>query len=115
MGRARPGLGVTAAAMLAAVSTANPAPGAPAPGPRVHTILVDKMKFGSVPAGMKVGDTILWVNRDLFRHSASAADRSFDVDLPPGKRVTTRLTRAGAILFTCKYHPGMKGQLEVKR
>jgi plastocyanin len=82
---------------------------------KTYTVTMDKMKFGAVPAGLRVGDTIIWVNNDMFRHTATARDNSFNVDLPPGARGTTRLTRAGAIAFYCRYHPGMTGRLAIAR
>ena len=91
---------------------------APAPAeaaPKIHVIAIEQMKFGAVPPGLRVGDTIQWVNRDIFRHTATARDGSFNVDLPPGARGTTKLTRAGAIAFYCKYHPGMTGRLAVAK
>jgi plastocyanin len=60
-----------------------------------------------------VRDTIRWVNRDMFQHSATAKDGSFDVDLPPGTSGSARLTRAGTIQYYCRYHPGMAGRLDV--
>ena len=86
-----------------------------AAAPQTHVIAMDKMKFGAVPANIRKGDTILWVNRDMLRHTATAANKSFDVDLPPKtqKRMTVRAS--GAIPFKCKYHPGMRGMLRVAR
>ena len=81
--------------------------------PQVHTIVLDKMKFGPVPAHVRAGDTILWINRDLFRHSATAANKSFDVDLPPHSQVRMTVKASGTIPFVCKYHPGMRGTLQV--
>ena len=81
--------------------------------PQIHVIVLDKMKFGTVPASVRAGDTILWVNRDLFRHSATAANKSFDVDLPPHAQVRMTVRASGTIAFTCKYHPGMRGTLRV--
>lgn len=78
------------------------------------TVNVDKLAFGAVPTNLRVGDSILWVNRDLFRHSATGKGY-FDVDLPAGARRRMLLTKAGAFPFTCKYHPGMKGVLKVSR
>jgi plastocyanin len=60
------------------------------------------------------GDVITWDNRDILRHSATASDHSFDADLPPGAKARTVLTRSGAISFVCRYHPGMRGVLQVK-
>lgn len=84
-----------------------------APAPRVHSIVIDKMKFGAVPPNLRVGDTILWVNKDLFRHTATARNGSFNVDLPAGKSARTVLSRSGTIAFYCIYHPGMTGTLTV--
>ena len=89
-------------------------PNAPAAAaPRTYAVVIDKLKFGAVPVSLRVGDSILWTNRDIFRHSATAADHSFDVDLPPGAKATTLLRKAGTIPFVCKYHPAMRGVLHV--
>lgn len=101
---------VFAGALIAAATIASPA-GAKGLA-HTATIAVDKLAFGSIPANLRVGDSILWVNRDIFRHSATAKGH-FDVDLPAGARRRTLLTKAGTFPFTCKYHPGMKGVLKV--
>lgn len=89
------------------------APAAAAPS-HTYTVVIEKMKFGPVPVGLHKGDTIVWVNRDFLRHSATATDHSFDVDLQPNKMGKTLLTKTGNIAFTCRYHPGMRGVLQVK-
>ena len=103
---------IAAAALLAMILPA----GAPAAGGTSHsyTIVIDKMKFGPTPAVLHRGDTILWLNRDLFRHSATAANRSFDVDLPAGQSARMVVKSTGALAFSCKYHPGMRGVLRVR-
>lgn len=80
---------------------------------RTYTIIMDKMKFGPSPAGLRVGDTILWVNRDAFRHTATAGNGVFDVDLSPGASGRTVLRTAGVIPYVCRFHPGMTGVLTV--
>ena len=93
--------------------------GAPAgsSGPaQLCTIVLDKMKFGPVPAKLHQGDAIIWVNRDILRHSATATDHhSFDVDLPPGAKKKMVLTKTGTFPFICRYHPGMRGTLTVEK
>ena len=79
-----------------------------------YTVVIDKMKFGPLPSGLAKGDSITWVNRDFLRHTATAADHSFDVDLMPGKAQRIVVTKSGTIPFACRYHPGMKGALQVK-
>jgi plastocyanin len=88
--------------------------GEAAAAPREHVVVIDKMKFGALPAGLRQGDVILWVNRDMFRHTATAANHSFDVDLPAGAKARATLKSKGAIAFVCRFHPGMRGVLQVK-
>ena len=102
---------IAAPAVLLALALAPAAVAAP----KTHTVVIDKMKFGPAPAGVRVGDTILWVNKDLFRHTATARDKSFNIDLPAGKSGRTRVTKAGALPFYCVYHPGMKGVLKAAK
>lgn len=78
-----------------------------------YVVVVDKMAFGALPAELHVGDTIIWKNDDLFRHTATAQDGSFDVDLPVQSEVVMPLTVAGQWDFICKFHPGMTGTLVV--
>ena len=101
---------VLAGAALTACLVPAPA-GAKAP-PHTAIIVIDKLAFGTLPAKLRVGDTVVWVNRDIFRHSATATGH-FDVDLPPHAQRRMLLTKAGSFAFNCKYHPGMRGVLQV--
>jgi plastocyanin len=100
-------LGPAAALLLLIVPPA-------AAAPRTHVVVMEKMKFGPLPA-VKAGDTILWVNKDVFRHTATAQDGSFNIDLPAGAKGKTVIRKAGAIPFVCKYHPGMRAVLKVSK
>ena len=102
---------LTISVMLGTLTVANAAPAAPKP--KVHTIVMNKMAYGPSPATVRTGDIILWVNNDLFRHTATARDISFNVDLAAGKSARTVVRKAGMIAYFCRYHPGMKGQLAV--
>jgi plastocyanin len=90
-------------------------PGRAAPAARTHVIRMNKMAFGPVPKTVRVGDTIVWVNDDFLRHTATARNRAFDVDLKPGAQARVVLKKPGEIAFYCRYHPGMKGRLVVAR
>ena len=81
--------------------------------PRTHTIVVEKMKFGPAPTGVRVGDTVTWVNRDIFRHSATARNHAFDVDLPPGGTGTTVMQTLGTFDYFCRFHVAMTAQILV--
>jgi plastocyanin len=104
---------LTLSATLGTLSLAYSTPAEAAP--KVHTIVMNKMVFGPVPTGIKVGDVILWLNKDLFRHTATARDKSFDVDLAAGKSARTVVRKPGLIGYFCRFHPGMKGQLAVAK
>lgn len=88
---------------------------AAAAAPRTHRIEILNMRFGTAPADIKAGDTIVWVNHDLVPHTATARNRSFDVVVPAHGSATTVVRQAGAISFYCRYHPGMHGNLVVAR
>jgi len=79
----------------------------------VHTIVIDKMKFGPVPAGIRSGDTVIWVNRDFLKHTATARDKAWDVMILPNAKKSVVLKAAGSIEYYCKFHPNMIGQITV--
>lgn len=110
-------LAVLAGAALVAVPASAPAakPAAKAATrPAIYTVTLQDMKFGATPAAIHVGDTIEWVNNDIFVHSATAKDKSFDVELKPKAHLWTTFHAAGTYAFICRYHPGMTGTLVVR-
>jgi hypothetical protein len=60
-------------------SLASPLWGA---NPQVHRIGIGKLAFGPAPDGLHVNDIVEWSNSDTLRHTATATDGSFDIDLP---------------------------------
>ena len=102
---------VALAASLACFASA--APSGAQPRPREITIVMDNMNFGRLPSDAKVGDVIVWDNRDTVQHTATARDGSFDVRLQPGKRGRTVLRKDGNIAIYCIYHPMMRATLRV--
>jgi plastocyanin len=79
-----------------------------------YVITMSNMKFGPPPAHLHVGDTIVWKNGDIFRHTATVKG-AFDVDLPAGKSGTVTLKSAGVLDVTCRFHPTMKLRLAVAK
>jgi plastocyanin len=106
------GLALLAGAACAAVPVGACA-AAKAHTPAVYTVTIQQMAFTAAPPKVRVGDTIEWVNNDIFVHSATAKDKSFDVELKPKAHVRMTLTKAGTFPFACRYHPGMTGTLAV--
>ena len=89
--------------------------GSPSPGaePRVYEIEIDNLAFAPAPEVLHVNDIVEWVNADIFQHTATATDGSFDVHLPAGAKGRTILKRVGVVDYFCRFHPDMQGRLEV--
>ena len=105
---ARRGLAMAAAlAMLAAWG------GALAQGPARYVVTMADMSYGPLPSGLKVGDTIVWTNRDTVSHTVTARDHSFDLRIAPGKSAPMTLQKPGSFAFYCTYHTMMRGKLTV--
>lgn len=97
------------AAATAVLLSVDPAPAAAA----THVVVIDQLKYAPVPP-LKVGDVVTFVNKDLFRHTVTASNNSFNLDLMPGARGSLRINSAGRAAFYCKYHPGMRGSMTAK-
>ncbi|MET4203367.1 cupredoxin family copper-binding protein [Bradyrhizobium sp. LA6.12] len=76
-------------------------------------ITMDNLVVSPAETSAKVGDTIEWINKDVFAHTATAKSGDFDVMLPPKKSATFVLKRAGTVDYYCRYHPNMKATLKV--
>jgi plastocyanin len=76
-------------------------------------ITMENLVIAPAEASAKVGDTIEWINKDVFAHTATARNGDWDVTMPPKKTVTSVLKKAGAIDYYCRFHPNMKATLTV--
>jgi plastocyanin len=74
---------------------------------------MENLVISPAEATAKVGDTIEWINKDIFAHTATARNGDFDVAMPPKKIVTLVLKKAGTIDYYCRFHPNMKAVLNV--
>jgi plastocyanin len=80
---------------------------------RDYVVPMANMAFGSIPSGLKVGDTIAWVNKDSVPHTVTARNHSFDLRLRPGERAQLKLTKPGTYPIYCIFHPPMRGSITV--
>jgi plastocyanin len=78
----------------------------------VH-IEISKLVFEPASVTVDVGDTVEWTNKDIVAHTATAKDKSWEVDLPPGASGTYQIGQAGAIDYFCRFHPNMRGKIAV--
>ena len=76
-------------------------------------ITMENLVISPAEASAKVGDTIEWINKDIFAHTATARNGDWDVTIPPKKTVTSVLNKAGTVEYYCRFHPNMKATLTV--
>jgi plastocyanin len=76
-------------------------------------ITMENLVIAPAEATAKVGDTIEWINKDVFAHTATARNGDFDVPMPPKRTVTSVLKKAGTMEYYCRFHPNMKAVLTV--
>ncbi|QND65442.1 cupredoxin family copper-binding protein [Mesorhizobium loti] len=75
-------------------------------------VTIDRLVFSPATVEAKVGDTIEWVNKDVFAHTATVKG-SWEVMIPPKKSASLTLKAAGPVDYFCRFHPNMKGRLVV--
>ncbi|MER8447513.1 cupredoxin family copper-binding protein [Mesorhizobium sp. M1066] len=75
-------------------------------------VIIDRLVFSPATVEAKVGDTIEWVNKDVFAHTATVKG-GWEVMIPPKKSASLTLKAAGAVDYFCRFHPNMKGRLVV--
>ena len=76
-------------------------------------IVMENLVFTPAEVSAKVGDTIEWVNKDVFAHTATARNGDFDVMLQPKKSGSFVLKKAGDVDYYCRFHPNMKATLKI--
>jgi len=102
-----PGRALTVAFLLCALVGAVPARAA------TVEIAIENLAFSKADAAARVGDTVVWVNHDIFRHTATAKNGDFKVTIEPGKSAQVVLKKAGTVDYYCEFHPTMKARLVV--
>ena len=63
---------------------------------------------------MNAGDTVVWVNKDLIPHTATAG-RRVRFEGAGGRDVTFATVKAkGGTAYTCTFHPTMTGRIDAE-
>ena len=82
--------------------------------PVTHTVTIDGSQFSPATLTIKAGETVVWVNKDILAHTATAAKGSFDSKvIQPGKSWKHVARKKGEFPYTCAFHP-MNGKLVVR-
>ena len=100
-----------AAAPAAAVKSAAAVP----PAAKTYTVVIENMAFNPQTLTVKPGDRIVWINKDLFPHTATADAKAFDShSIDANASWTLVAAKAGVYAYACAFHPTMKGTLTVQ-
>jgi plastocyanin len=76
-------------------------------------VTIEKLVLKPATINAAVGDTILWVNKDVMAHTATV-DGYFDVMIPPHQSASTVVTKTGTMDYYCRFHPNMRGRIDVQ-
>jgi plastocyanin len=81
-------------------------------------IEIKAKKYSPAKLTIKVGETVIWTNRDDSDHTIVADDGSFGTrdndDLSPGESYKFTFKKKGKYKYHCKYHPREKGEIIVE-
>ena len=94
---------------LTAADAPRPAEGA------AHTVVIENMQYNPPELSVHRGERIVWVNKDLFPHTVTAAAHAFDSgSIAAGASWTYVAGKAGEYAYGCTFHPTMKAILRVQ-
>ncbi|MGF6753649.1 cupredoxin domain-containing protein [Paraburkholderia sp. GAS42] len=80
-----------------------------------YVIAIEQMRFNPPALTVNRGDQIVWVNKDLFAHTASATSKAFDSSsIAPNASWHYVARKAGSYPYLCTFHPAMRGTLVVR-
>ncbi len=79
----------------------------------MHRITMKAADYEPAQLSVRVGDTVEWANEDIVAHTATARDRSWDVNVLPRKSGRLEMKTVGTFSYYCRYHPNMKGEIVV--
>jgi len=79
-----------------------------------HTVSIKGFEFAPKQLKVRTGDTVIWTNEDIVPHTATAKSRFDSKEIASKNSWTYKITRKGRFLYTCMYHPTMRGELIVE-
>jgi len=85
-----------------------------------HQVVIDGMAFHPRVVRVRPGDTITWLNKDLFVHNVTAATAHASSgarsgNIAPGKRWRYVVPAVASFDYVCTLHPVMTGHVEIAK
>jgi plastocyanin len=101
--------------LLAAVFLVSAACGSAATRqPATIDVTIDSIAFAEVKDALRVGDTVVWINKDVVPHTATGKNGEWRVEIPANARASLVMKTAGVVEYYCEYHPNMTGRLVIE-
>ena len=96
-----------------AVSTQMLATASP---PRRHVVEIREFSFHPKRILVSPGDTIVWINRDIVPHTATASDGTWgSQDMEEGESWEMVVENSVMQPYFCDFHPNMRGVMEARK
>lgn len=80
----------------------------------IHTVVIEGVQFAPITVNAKVGDTVIWLNKDPFPHTATSLGRFDSGNIRSGMSWRFKAKKKGTFPYICTLHPNMKATLVVK-
>ena len=93
----------------------RPDAAADVPKPVTHTVTIEGTGFQPAMLTVKAGDSVVWVNKDPFPHTAVSKDAGLDSkEIGAGASWKFVAATKGEFPYICTLHQTMKGVLRVQ-
>lgn len=84
------------------------------PQPKTVTVLIQNFAFNPAVLNIKIGDNVIWQNKDAVPHQIKA-DSFNSAVLNQGDKFEFSFDTVGVYNYSCAIHPSMKGQIIVTK
>jgi plastocyanin len=77
-------------------------------------VTIDTFMFSPKTLRVRVGEKVMWTNKDDILHTVTAPDGEFDLQLDGrGATASHAFETAGTRRYMCSRHPGMEAAVDV--
>ncbi len=84
-------------------------------GPQTYNVDIIDYSFSPQTLNIKVGDTVIWTNKDSIRQDVKSNDGSFySIPLETGETYSFTFNTPGTFKYKCGLHPTMEGTIIVE-
>ncbi|CAE6775481.1 Amicyanin [Paraburkholderia domus] len=80
-----------------------------------YQIVIEQMRFNPPVLTVHRGDRVVWVNKDMFPHTATGMSKAFDSrEIAPNASWSYVARQTGSYPYMCTLHATMRGTLIVQ-